>query len=73
VVLSGVTSAGNGFAYVSGSCGSPYLEIVDPQGQMKAFSDLIAAAAEGWDGSDPIRGSPARRLRFLRPSEGGHR
>ena len=56
VVQRGVTSAGNGFAYVSGSCGLPYLEFVDPQGQMKAFFDLIAAAADGWDGSQPIRG-----------------
>lgn len=56
LVQEGTTGNGNRFVYLSGSCGLPYLEFVDPQGQMKIFFDHIAAAAEGWDGTDPIRG-----------------
>jgi Glyoxalase/Bleomycin resistance protein/Dioxygenase superfamily len=56
VVQRGLTATGAGFVYVEGSCGLPYVELVDPQGQMKAFFDLIAAAADGWDGTDPVRG-----------------
>jgi hypothetical protein len=41
---------------VTGSAGLPYVEFVDPQGPMKDFFDMIAAAADGWDGTDPIRG-----------------
>jgi Glyoxalase/Bleomycin resistance protein/Dioxygenase superfamily len=56
VVQRGLTAAGNGFVYVTGSAGLPYVELVDPQGQMAAFFDLIARAADGWDGTDPVRG-----------------
>lgn len=56
LVQEGVTAAGARFVYLSGSCGLPYVELVDPQGGMKAFFDAIARAADGWDGSDPVRG-----------------
>lgn len=55
LVQEGITATGARFVYLSGSCGLPYVELVDPQGGMKAFFDLIAAAAEGWDGADPLR------------------
>ena len=41
---------------MTGSCGVPYVEFVDPQGPMKTFFDSIAAATDGWDGIDPVRG-----------------
>ncbi len=50
VVQEGVTSAGNQFLYMSGSCGVPYLEFVDPAGGMKSFFDAVEAAAQAWDG-----------------------
>lgn len=51
-----VTSNGNRFAYVTGGAGVPYVEVVDPNGKMADFFARVAAAAEGWDGTDPIRG-----------------
>lgn len=54
-VQEGTTAAGNRFAYTMGAGAIPYIEIVDPVGQMRTFFDAIAAAADGWDGSDPIR------------------
>lgn len=54
VVQEGVTSAGNQFLYMSGSCGVPYLEFVDPTGGMKAFFDAVESAAQGWDGVDHL-------------------
>lgn len=55
VVQSGTTSAGNGYLYVTGSVGVPYIEIVDPKGQMADFFALIAAAAANWDGTNPLQ------------------
>lgn len=50
VVQEGVTSAGHQFLYMSGSCGVPYLEFVDPVGGMKDFFDAVERAASTWDG-----------------------
>jgi len=55
VVQAGTTGTGARFSYVTGSCGFPYLEFVDPAGGMKAFFDRVAAAALDWDGTDPFR------------------
>ena len=58
LVQRGVTSTGAGFAYVSGAGRLPYVEIVDPtagDGAMAMFFAAVAAAADGWDGSDPVR------------------
>jgi hypothetical protein len=54
VVQEGVTANGNEFLYVTGSCGVPYVEFVDPTGGMLTFFNRIAAAAETWDGVDAI-------------------
>lgn len=56
LVQQGLTGNGSRFVYMTGSCGVPYVEFVDPQGPMKTFFDSIAAAADGWDGIDPVRG-----------------
>ena len=55
VVQRGVTGHGNSFVYVEGSCGVPFVEIVDPAGQMATFFEMVARAADLWDGSEPLR------------------
>ena len=55
VLQSGTTAAGNEFVYLSGSCGLPYVELVDPHGAMREFFDTIERAATGWDGAQPFR------------------
>jgi hypothetical protein len=55
VVQFGKTAAGNEFVYLSGSCGIPYIELVDPQGAMREFFDTIERAAQEWDGTQPLR------------------
>lgn len=60
LVQHGTTANGDKFAYTTGAVGIPYVEVVDPtggSGAMAAFFAHIAAAADGWDGTDPIRGS----------------
>jgi hypothetical protein len=54
VVQHGVTATGNEFLYLSGSCGLPYLEFVDPNESMATFFTKIAEAASQWDGRDAI-------------------
>jgi hypothetical protein len=54
VVQHGVTATGNEFLYLSGSCGLPYLEFVDPNESMAAFFAKIAEAAAHWDGVEAI-------------------
>lgn len=58
LVQSGATSAGNKYTYWSSSVGVPYIEFIHPQpgDQISAFFAKVAAAADGWDGSNPIRG-----------------
>ncbi len=55
VVQHGETSNGNRFLYMTGACGVPYVEIVDPNESMTAFFDHIADIAKDWDGTNPIR------------------
>ena len=55
VVQEGVTANGNGFLYMSGSCGVPYIEIVKPEGAMARLFDHVASMARDWDGTDPVR------------------
>ena len=56
VVQRGTTATGVSFLYMSGSCGVPYIEFVNPNPAMAGFFAHIAACALDWDGSDPIRG-----------------
>ena len=57
VVQHGMTATGNEFIYLSGNCGLPYLEFVDPNESMAAFFTEIAEAAALWDGIDAIHAS----------------
>jgi len=54
VVQHGTTATGNEFLYLSGNCGLPYLEFVDPNESMAAFFTKIAEAAAHWDGVEAI-------------------
>lgn len=56
LVQQGMTANGNGFLYVTGSCGVPYIEVVDPAGAMLTFFDRIAAASAAWDGVNAFVG-----------------
>jgi hypothetical protein len=59
VVHEGRTAGGDRFSYVSGPLGPPYIEIVQPtggSGSMATFFSAVAAAADGWDGTEPLRG-----------------
>jgi hypothetical protein len=56
LVQRGTTPNGVGFMYVSGSCGIPYIEVVDPNDDMMRRFTMIADAAEFWDGTDPLQG-----------------
>ena len=53
----GVTAAGNGFLYVTGVAGTPYVEIVDPAGAMAAFFE---ANAHRFPEEAPAEAKPAR-------------
>ena len=55
LVQHGVTSTGNGFAYLTGTAGVPYIELVDPNASMARFFDSIAESAVNWDGTNPVR------------------
>ena len=55
LVQRGQTGNGNEFAYLTGTAGVPYVELVDPNGAMAGFFAAIADAAVDWDGSDPLR------------------
>jgi hypothetical protein len=55
LVQHGRTGNDNRFAYLTGTPGVPYVEIVDPNDTMARFFSGIASAAENWDGTDPIR------------------
>ncbi|MFZ0832953.1 MAG: VOC family protein [Mycobacterium sp.] len=56
VVWSGGQDLGARFAYLEPSAGpAEILEIVELSEGVSAFNDLIRDAADGWDGSDPIR------------------
>jgi hypothetical protein len=58
LVQEGLTSGGDRFSYLEGSLGTPYVEFVDPDaatGNMGRFFGVIAEAARGWDGRDPLR------------------
>ncbi len=51
-----MTVTGTTFAYVDtrDSLGHK-LELYEPTAQLTGFYDFVAAAAQGWDGTDPIR------------------
>lgn len=55
LVQDGVTGLGHRFAYVSGTAGVPYIELVNPSGGMAALFESVAAAAVDWNGDDPVR------------------
>ncbi|MFO6446413.1 VOC family protein [Erythrobacter sp. NE805] len=51
-----VTQTGTAFAFVDARASLGHmLELYEPTPQLTGFYDFVAAAAEGWDGSDPIR------------------
>lgn len=58
LVQEGTTGGGDRFSYLEGPLGSPYVEFVAPDagsGSMARFFEMIATAAAGWDGRDPLR------------------
>ena len=55
LVQHGSTPDGNRFAYVSGACGVPYVEFLDPNEGMMGLFGLVERGAENWDGLDPVR------------------
>jgi hypothetical protein len=51
-----VTQTGTTFVYIDARQSLGHmLELYEPTPQLTGFYDMIAAAAQGWDGSDPIR------------------
>ncbi len=57
LVQAGTTPNGVRFEYWTGTIDAPYIELVDPRpgDGMSRFFAAIAAAAENWDGRDPVR------------------
>jgi hypothetical protein len=58
LVHHGLTVNGDAFAYLSGPCAVPYVEVVDPEGGSGSMARMFAGLremADGWDGSDPVR------------------
>jgi hypothetical protein len=55
MVQRGTTGNGGRFMYLTGTTGLAYLEFVEVNAAMAAFFDVVAAAAQGWDGTDPVR------------------
>ena len=56
LVQHGQTGDGNRFLYTTGTCGVPYIEVLDPNEAMAAFFTHVAKAAKDWNGTNPIRG-----------------
>jgi hypothetical protein len=51
-----VTATGTAFAFVDARTRLGHmLELYEPTPQLVGFYDMVARAAEGWDGRDPIR------------------
>lgn len=51
-----VTTSGTAFAFVDTTASLGHmLELYEPSPGLSTFYAMVAAAAEGWDGSDPIR------------------
>lgn len=51
-----VTQGGTAFAFVDARARLGHmLELYEPSPQLTGFYDLVAQAARGWDGSDPVR------------------
>jgi len=50
------TTTGTAFAFVDGvECCGHMIELYEPSPGLTGFYAMVAAAAEGWDGADPIR------------------
>jgi len=54
-VMVATTGSGQPFAFHEGGALGHLLEIYEPTPSLLPFYARVAAAAQGWDGSDPVR------------------